>query len=75
MDIVPANETQLNLFVKFDHTRNQSLMTAIDGINARWGNETVRSGASGYERPWGMKRAILSPRYTTNWNQVIKAQS
>jgi len=75
MDIVPANETQLNLFVKLNHVKNKHLMSAMDSINARWGSETVRSGASGYERPWGMKRATLSPRYTTNWEEILWARA
>lgn len=72
LDIVPANESQLNLFVKFDHSKQESLMKAIDSINSNWGSETVRSGASGYERSWGMKRARLSKRYTTKWDKLLK---
>lgn len=70
-DIVPAGESQLNLFVKFDKTKHENLMRAMDHINSNWGRETVRSGASGYERPWGMKRALLSRRYTTKWGELL----
>lgn len=70
-DIVPAGESQLNLFVKFDKTKHENLMRAMDHINSNWGRETVRSGASGYERPWGMKRASLSRRYTTKWGELL----
>ncbi len=72
LDIVPANETQLNLFMKIHHTKNKNLMSAMDSINSQWGRETVRSGASGYERPWGMKRAMLSKRYTTRWGELLE---
>lgn len=71
MDIMPDGEAQLNLFVKFDYTKHKNLMQAMDNINARWGSETVRSVASGYERQWGMKRAILSRRCTTNWEEIL----
>lgn len=71
MNIVPENEVQLNLYVKIDHGRTKSLMTAVDKINAKWGRETVRSGASGYQRAWSMKRARLSSRYTTNWGEIL----
>lgn len=73
MDIVPASEIQLSLYTNYDHWRTQSLMTAVDRINSKWGRETVRSGASGYVRPWSMKRARLSPRYTTNWGEILRA--
>lgn len=72
MDVVPASEVQLNLFTKFDHTKNEKLMSAVDNINSKWGSETLRSAASGYKRVWSMKRATLSPRYTTDWNEVLR---
>jgi DNA polymerase V len=72
LDIVPEDETQLNLFVKFDSSKHKNLMVAMDRINAQWGSETVRSGASGYKRGWGMKRARLTSRYTTGWTEVLK---
>jgi len=71
-DIVPAGESQLNLFVRFDQSKHRNLMRAMDTINAQWGRETLRSGASGYKRPWGMKRAMLSPRFTTRWEELLR---
>lgn len=71
MDIVPSSETQLNLFAKFDYSRHESLMLAMDNINGKWGRETLRSGASGYKRSWGMRRGLLSPNYTTNWGELL----
>ena len=69
------DETQLNLFAKFDYSKHENLMKAMDRINLQWGSETVRSGAAGYERAWGMKRAILSPSYTTNWEEILRVKS
>ena len=31
----------------------------------------VRTAASGVERPWSMKRSNITPRYTTNWGEII----
>lgn len=75
MDVAPASEVQLNLFTKFDHTKNEKLMSAVDNINTKWGSETLRSAVSGYKRVWSMKRATLSPRYATNWNEIIKVRA
>lgn len=75
MDVVPTSEVQLNLFMKFDHTKNEKLMSAMDNINAKWGSETVRTAAAGYDRAWGMKRASLSPRYTTSWDELLKVRA
>ena len=75
MDLVPANETQLNLFMKFDYSKHENLMKAMDRINSQWGRETVRSGASGYDRFWSMKRAMLSKRYTTRWGELLRIRA
>ncbi len=75
MDVVPATTVQLNLFMKFDHAKNEKLMSAMDDINAKWGGETLKTAASGCERAWEMKRASLSPRYTTNWDEIIKVRA
>ncbi len=72
MDIVPAENTQFNLFTKINHSRNKKLMEAFDKINNSWGNQTIRSAASGFNRPWAMKRNRMSPMYTTDWNDIIK---
>ncbi|MGH7850468.1 MAG: DUF4113 domain-containing protein [Thermodesulfobacteriota bacterium] len=50
--------------MKFNHIKNKNRMSAMDSINAKWGREIVRYGASGYERPWCMKRTVLSPEST-----------
>ena len=42
-------------------------MQTLDGINARWGRDTLRLAAEGTTQAWQMKRAHLSPRYTTDW--------
>lgn len=72
LNIVPASDVQQNLFVRFDDSKHRRLMEAMDRINGQWGRETVRSGASGYERPWGMKRAKISNRYTTRWDELLR---
>ena len=72
MDLVPAENTQFNLFTKIDHSRNEKLMKAFDQINSSWGSQTIRSAASGYQRPWRMKRSRISPRYTTEWDEILK---
>lgn len=71
MDLVPAENIQFNLFTKIDHSRNEKLMKAFDKINTQWGSETVRSGASVYKRHWSMKRTKITPRYTTDWDDLL----
>lgn len=75
LEIVPETEKQLNLFVNFNNAKQTRLMSALDKVNQKWGSETLRSGASGYERTWNMKRSILSPNYTTNWSDILLAKN
>ncbi len=47
----------------------------LDWINAQWGRDTLRSGAGGIARPWGMKRVKLSGRFTTEWGEMLRVQA
>ncbi len=70
-EICPESEVQLNLFSPNRNLGNQvSLMKAYDKINSAWGRETVRYASSGFIRKWSMKRARLSKRFTTDWNEL-----
>jgi len=46
-------------------------MKAVDRINIKWGSNTIKYASSGLEQSWRMKRAKLSPRYTTNWDEML----
>lgn len=50
------------------------LYQTIDSLNARLGSRTVFSAAEGVATipKWQMKREKLSPRATTNWNELIR---
>ena len=47
------------------------MMGVLDAVNQKWGRDTVRIAASGYDqRPWSMKQDLVSPRYTTSWDEL-----
>lgn len=56
-----------------DRRQARTVMAAVDQINARFGRDTLRLAASGIERPWGMRQAHRSPRYTTRWDELVRA--
>ncbi len=68
--IVPSNEVQLNLLVKQDRSRDKKIMDALDEINLTWGTDTVKYASSGLEPKWKMRRRMMSPRYTTCWDEL-----
>ncbi|MDA0152239.1 Y-family DNA polymerase [Vibrio sp. Makdt] len=65
IDLVSSKYEQQDLFnVK---PNNHALMTVLDGINSRYGRDTLFLGAQGIEQKWAMKRNRLTPQYTTRW--------
>ena len=53
-----------------DQKENPLLMKAYDGINQRYGRGTLFLAAEGIKQKWSMKRALLSPQYTTKWSNI-----
>lgn len=66
-DQLPAAD----LFATRDPERSRALMTALDAINGRYGRETVRPGGTRQQRAWSMRRANLSPCYTTRLDDLM----
>jgi DNA polymerase V len=64
-----------DLFASRDPERSKSLMTALDAINGRFGRETVRAASVGYQRTWSMRRANLSPCYTTRATDLLEVRA
>ena len=50
--------------------RSASLMVAMDAVNAQFGRDTLRAGASGTLQRWAMRSDNRSPRYTTRWDEL-----
>ena len=65
---------QLSLLREPD-VRSEKLMAALDRVNAKWGRDTLFAASSGVERPWRMRQAKRSPRYTTAWAELPEARA
>lgn len=65
---------QLDLFAPPKKTENSELYKVVDQLNAKFGRGTVFSLAEGIKKPWQMKREMLTPGYTTNWNQLLNVK-
>jgi DNA polymerase V len=46
-------------------------MKYIDKLNQYWGRDTVKTASAGIKQEWKMRRDYCSPRYTTNWNELL----
>lgn len=75
-DLVPDQGIQRDLFFSptdDEFSKREKLMTTLDNINQRYGRQTLKLGSEGFKAPWKMKQNFKSPRYTTNWDELIQA--
>lgn len=72
--IVSNKKYQPDLFSKKEGRRkSNNLMAVLDQINTLMGKRTLIIAAEGITQPWKMRQNNMSPRYTTNWNDLIVA--
>lgn len=58
-----------------ERQRQRALMTVLDGVNRRFGRDTLRLAiTAGPERPWHMRQRRRSPRYTTSWAELARVR-
>lgn len=74
MDLRKRGEYSEDLFRPGQPKRSDSLMAVMDQVNRRWGHDCLRTAAMPLSPDWGMRRALLSPSYMTNWNQLWRVR-
>ncbi|WP_122959191.1 DUF4113 domain-containing protein, partial [Phytobacter massiliensis] len=73
-DFTPTGVAQLNLFDEYlPRPGSEQLMKVIDGINNSGLGNVFFTGC-GIAPEWQMKREMLSPAYTTRWNEIPLAR-
>ena len=70
---VPNNNYQLDMF-EYEDPKHKSLMITIDGLNKKYRDYKIKLGNQDLKRTWKMRQERLSPRYTTNINDIIKVK-
>lgn len=68
IDLVSTKNRQLDLFAA--PKANPALMQTLDGINQRYGRDTLFLAAQGIDETWAMRRDLLTPQYTTRWDSL-----
>jgi len=72
-DIIPKSKIQLSFFNnEFENAKENSLMDAIDKINKAYGKMTIFPASNGNRQNYFPKQKYLSPRYTTQINELMK---
>ena len=68
--ITSACEQQVSLFSPLDREKHARLMEVLDSVNKTHGKGKIVVAAQGTDH-FRMNREHLSPRYTTNWNELL----
>tara|TARA_R110000751_G_scaffold14621_3_gene47360 strand:- start:1016 stop:2275 length:1260 start_codon:yes stop_codon:yes gene_type:complete len=68
--LVPMDNHQLHLFDQ-ENPKHEPLMKSIDSINAKYKNNKVKIANQDLKHTWKMRQDRLSPKYTTNINDII----
>lgn len=71
MDLSQRGELTPDLFAPKPRPGADQLMAAIDRINLKEGRGSIRIGRIPEKTKWAMRRDMLSPRYTTQWDELI----
>jgi DNA polymerase V len=69
--IVPADRVQGSLFDELDREKHAGIMKTMDRINAKYGQDTLKTAVQGFENRWKLRQEKLSPCYTTRWSDII----
>lgn len=71
---VPDTERMTSLLDQDLHEKHKLLMVVIDKMNKRLGSDKLKLGSMDIQKTWKMNQKNLSPRYTTDLNQIIKVK-
>lgn len=70
LELVPEDQVQGELFDTVDRERASHLMTALDGVNARHGRDSLGFAAAHMRKDWRPRFEKRSERYTTQWYEL-----
>lgn len=75
-DIIPESEAPIDLFeTAYPEDRRAQIMHCMDRINRKWGPGAITFAGAGIKQEWQMRREMLSPRYTTKWQELLKVKA
>jgi DNA polymerase V len=77
-DLVPAHGIQTDVFGAVDLTRHRKAaarMAATDAVTTRYGPHALRPAAELLSNAWRPRSNMLSPRYTSNWDELPVARN
>lgn len=72
-ELIDENKKQLQLFEE-ENPKHLVLMQVMDRLNKKIGDTKVKLATQNLELTWDMNQKHLSPRYTTNFKEILEIQ-
>ncbi len=70
--IINKNEVQSTLFDEEDRSKNEKMMQILGNINSRYGSQTLKLAAQGFQKKWKLRQERLSAGYATQWDNLME---
>jgi DNA polymerase V len=70
-EFIDENKKQLQLFDE-ENPKHLALMQVMDKLNTKIGETKIKLASQNLNLTWNMKQNHLSPRYTTNFNDILE---
>ena len=72
LDLIPENVNQYDFFENTNYTLSDKRMKVMDSLNKKFGAGTIANGSLRLKsnEKWISKMYYLSPRYTTQWDEL-----
>ncbi len=72
LHLVPEDQIQLSLFTSTHKIENKKLTNTIDALNSKFGKNKVKLATVGNrEKDWALIKEHRSPRYTSQWGELL----
>ena len=78
LDLQDGSIEQCELDLEYEPALRGQLMGTMDKLNDRYGRGTVllaSAGLEGKKRSWAMRQNLLTPQYTTRWDELPVAKA
>lgn len=72
-ELIDENKKQLQLFEE-ENPKHLTLMQVMDQLNKKIGDTKVKLATQNLKLTWDMNQKHLSPRYTTNFKEILEIQ-
>ena len=72
MGLVPEHHIQTSLFQDSSDVADDILTQLMDEMNGKFGKNKIKLATVGNrEKEWALIKEHRSPRYTTQWNELL----